>query len=156
MLHFTKFQEESFCIINLFHEMLLCGNGLCMLRLKMSSNKLINSARRWILLLKQFPTQVSYKFGGLEKNPSNISLFKSGTFTYLFTDFSTFEKHSLQALGLKKSSLGKVLWKFQRTRLFVDIIPHLVSILFAALIPISSTSYLWMILLIFLLYFITT
>lgn len=156
MLHFNNFLEESFCIINLFHEMLLCGNVFCMLLLKISSNKLIDRARRWILLLKQFPTQASYKLLGLEKIPSNISLFKSGKFTYLFTDFNTFGKYSLQVLGLKKASLGKVVWKFQRTRLLVDIIAHLVSLIITALIPVSSTSYLWTILLIFLLYFIVT
>lgn len=40
MFHFNNFLEESFCIMNSFHEMLLCDSVLCVLLLKMSSHEL--------------------------------------------------------------------------------------------------------------------
>ncbi|XP_067158934.1 ATP-binding cassette sub-family C member 12 [Apteryx mantelli] len=41
----------------------------------------------------------------------------------------------LASVGPEKASLGKVVWKFQRTRFLVDIIVNLISIIFAALGP---------------------
>lgn len=57
--------------------MLLWGNVLCMLLLKMFPNKQIDSATRLILLFKPFSIQVSYKFWGLEKVPSCIEFQKT-------------------------------------------------------------------------------
>ncbi|NWJ11165.1 MRP9 protein, partial [Crypturellus undulatus] len=41
----------------------------------------------------------------------------------------------LARVGPEKASLGKVVWRFQRTRLLLDIIVNLISIIFAALGP---------------------
>ncbi|XP_009676710.2 ATP-binding cassette sub-family C member 12 [Struthio camelus] len=41
----------------------------------------------------------------------------------------------LASVGPEKASLGKVVWKFQRTRFLVDIVVILISIIFAALGP---------------------
>ena len=46
-------------------------------------------------------------------------------------------------MGPEKASLGRVVWKFQRTRVLMDIVVNILCIIMAAIGPVSAVALLW-------------
>jgi hypothetical protein len=52
--------------------------------------------------------------------------------------FQILWEEEIKRVGPEKASLGRVVWKFQRTRVLMDVVANILCIVMAALGPVSG------------------
>ena len=70
--------------------------------------------------------------------------YKSLSFFLFFCHrFRILWDEEVERMGPEKASLGRVVWKFQRTRVLMDIVVNILCIIMAAIGPVSAVALLW-------------